>query len=86
MSRLQEGFTKAGFAQAQRHLFLCLGPDCCESRAGEVLWDYVKKRTKEVALKAMRTKAGCFPHLHGRAVAGRLSRRHLVFARYSGAV
>ncbi|HEX8311417.1 MAG TPA: hypothetical protein VF614_08885 [Chthoniobacteraceae bacterium] len=58
--RLQQGFTKAGFAGAQRHLFLCIGPDCCESQAGEQLWDYVKKRTKEVSLKAMRTKAGCF--------------------------
>jgi (2Fe-2S) ferredoxin len=58
--RLQDGFAKAGFAKAQRHLFLCLGPDCCASRAGEVLWDYVKKRTKEVSLRAMRTKAGCF--------------------------
>jgi (2Fe-2S) ferredoxin len=58
--KLQEGLAKAGVHKAQRHLFLCLGPDCCKMREGEFLWEYVKKRTKETALRAMRTKAGCF--------------------------
>jgi (2Fe-2S) ferredoxin len=58
--KLQEGLAKAGVASAQRHLFLCLGPDCCPPPAGEAVWEYVKKRVKETGILAMRTKAGCF--------------------------
>ncbi len=60
MSKLHEGIAKAGIYKAQRHLFLCIGPDCCKSREGEMVWDFVKKRVKETGVKAMRTKAGCF--------------------------
>jgi (2Fe-2S) ferredoxin len=51
---------KAGIRGAARHLFLCVGPDCCKSREGEVTWQYVKKRLKECQLEIMRTKAACF--------------------------
>ena len=57
---LSAGLEKAGIAAAQRHLFLCIGPDCCDSRDGGQLWEYVKQRVKETGLRAMRTKAGCF--------------------------
>src|SRR5438445_4717458 len=57
---LSDGLAKAGLARAQRHLFFCIGPDCCSGRVGERLWDYVKQRVKETGLPAMRTKAGCF--------------------------
>ena len=60
MSKLDEGLEKAGIAQAEKHLFLCLGPDCCKMRDGEATWDYVKRRLKETRLPAMRTKAACF--------------------------
>ena len=60
MSDLEDGLAKAGIAKAERHLFLCIGPDCCRSEEGEALWNYVKKRVKESRLRAMRTKAGCF--------------------------
>lgn len=60
MSKLQDGLTKAGLAGAERHLFVCLGPDCCTSREGEALWETVKQRVKATGLRAMRTKAGCF--------------------------
>jgi (2Fe-2S) ferredoxin len=59
-SKLRSGFEKAGLAKAEKHLFLCLGPDCCRRKEGEYLWDYVKKRTKETGLRVMRTKADCF--------------------------
>lgn len=59
-SKLREGFAKAGVATAERHLFVCIGPDCCGSREGEILWEFIKKRVKETSLRAMRTKAGCF--------------------------
>ena len=57
---LAAGLAKAGLATATRHLFLCIGPDCCDPRASELVWDYVKRRVRETGLPAMRTKAGCF--------------------------
>jgi (2Fe-2S) ferredoxin len=57
---IQAGLEKAGVANAERHLFLCLGPDCCAPVEGERVWEYVKQRVRETGLRAMRTKAGCF--------------------------
>ena len=57
---LQAGLAKAGIATAERHLFLCMGPDCCTRDEAEVVWDYIKRRVKETGLRAMRTKAECF--------------------------
>ncbi len=57
---LQDGLAKAGIDLAERHLFLCIGPDCCATSDGERVWEYVKKRVRETGLRAMRTKAGCF--------------------------
>jgi len=54
------GLAKAGVASAERHLFICIGPDCCASAEGEALWEMIKRRVKETGLCAMRTKAGCF--------------------------
>lgn len=57
---LEAGLRKAAIAGASRHLFLCIGPDCCGLREGEAVWEYVKARVRETGLAAMRTKAGCF--------------------------
>jgi len=54
------GFAKAGFTAAERHVFICIGPDCCASAEGEALWEVIKRRVKETGLRAMRTKAACF--------------------------
>lgn len=59
-SKLRDGLEKARIANAERHIFVCIGPDCCRSREGEALWEFIKKRMKETALRAMRTKAACF--------------------------
>ena len=59
-SHIAAGLAKAGVATARRHLFLCIGPDCCRPSEGEIVWEFVKKRVKETGLRAMRTKAGCF--------------------------
>ena len=56
---LQEGLAKAGVAGAQRHLFLCVGPNCCSETAGLATWEHIKARIKKVNLPAMRTKAAC---------------------------
>ena len=58
--KVRKGIEKAGIQGARRHLFFCIGPDCCRPREGELLWDYVKKRIKECGLEVMRTKASCF--------------------------
>ena len=55
-----------GIGKLRRHLFVCLGPDCCESDDGEETWKYIKKRLKELDLSGerdggcvYRTKVGC---------------------------
>ena len=58
--KLKDGLEKAAIDGATRHLFVCIGPDCCKTREGERTWDYMKKRLKESRLKIMRTKAACF--------------------------
>jgi (2Fe-2S) ferredoxin len=57
---MDKGFEKAGLATARRHLFVCIGPDCCRSDEGEALWDVIKQRVKETGVPVMRTKAACF--------------------------
>ena len=59
-TNIAAGLAKAGVASAERHLFICIGPDCCGSAAGERVWEFVKRRVRESGLRAMRTKAGCF--------------------------
>lgn len=54
------GLKKAAIAGADRHAFLCMGPDCCARAEAQVVWDYVKRRIKETGARAMRTKAECF--------------------------
>jgi (2Fe-2S) ferredoxin len=57
---VESGIEKAGIARAERHLFLCMGPECCSRTEAEMVWEYIKKRVKETGLHAMRTKADCF--------------------------
>ena len=58
--KLRKALKKARVTDARRHLFLCLGPDCCAPEAGQATWEYIKQRTKELDLPVMRTKALCF--------------------------
>lgn len=53
------GFAKAGVASAERHLFLCIGPDCCAPAESAVVWEHIKRRVKETGIPVMRTKADC---------------------------
>jgi (2Fe-2S) ferredoxin len=59
-SKLHAGLEKAGLVHAKKHLFLCLGPDCCCRKDGEQLWEYVKSRVRDTGVRVMRTKADCF--------------------------
>ena len=58
--KLSDGIEKAGLRGAKRHLFVCIGPDCCKTREGELTWEFMKKRLKACGVKVMRTKAACF--------------------------
>jgi (2Fe-2S) ferredoxin len=60
MSKLSKKLTEAGVNDARRHLFFCIGPDCCHKSDGEALWEYAKKRIRQLDVPVMRTKAGCF--------------------------
>jgi len=59
-SPLESGLAKAGVASAQRHLFICLGPDCADLEASQPLWEHIKATVKSLNLPVMRTKAQCF--------------------------
>jgi (2Fe-2S) ferredoxin len=54
-----------GVGHLTRHLFICLGPDCCSTDVGNATWDYVKRRLRELNLAGgkestcFRTKAQC---------------------------
>ena len=54
-----------GVGKIVRHMFVCIGPDCCTSEQGAETWDYVKRRMKELNIAGMngpayRTKVQCF--------------------------
>ncbi len=57
---LEAGLKKAAIAIAERHAFLCMGPDCCAPADAEVVWECIKRRVRETGVRAMRTKAQCF--------------------------
>lgn len=49
-----------GLRSAQRHVFLCIGPDCCAGEVGLAAWEKLKALVKTHDLPVMRTKAACF--------------------------
>jgi (2Fe-2S) ferredoxin len=52
-------FAKMGLAGSQRHVFLCVGPNCCSSEQGLATWDVLKERLKESGIPLLRSKAAC---------------------------
>jgi (2Fe-2S) ferredoxin len=55
---------KFGIGKLNRHLFICLGPDCVEPSKGLETWEYVKKRMKQLNIAGSdgpcyRTKCDC---------------------------
>jgi len=53
------GFRKMGLEAARRHVFLCVGPDCCAAADGLETWEVLKRGLAESDIPAMRTKAAC---------------------------
>jgi (2Fe-2S) ferredoxin len=52
-------FDGIGLPTARRHLFLCVGPDCCSPEQGSATWEHLKAAVKAHKLPALRTKAAC---------------------------
>jgi (2Fe-2S) ferredoxin len=65
-TELKERASQLGLANINRHIFLCCDqtkPKCCELAAGQMSWEYLKERLKELGLsndgQVFRTKANC---------------------------
>lgn len=54
---------KIGLDHFKRHIFMCLGPKCCDPEQGHTSWHYLKNRLRELDLSEqggiLRTKANC---------------------------
>lgn len=60
----------------ERHVFLCIGPDCCAPEVGAEAWDALKGELKRRSLSlatgpgaCYRTKAGCLRVCDGGPIA-----------------
>jgi (2Fe-2S) ferredoxin len=60
MNPTDVGFSKMGIDTAQRHVFLCVGPDCCSESHGLETWEVLKERIKRLGIPVLRSKAACF--------------------------
>ena len=57
---LQVAAAKIGIGTFHRHVFLCVGPSCCSSDAGQAAWKVLKQLLKDKDVAACcRTKADC---------------------------
>jgi (2Fe-2S) ferredoxin len=63
---LKERASKLGLANIKRHIFLCCDqtkPKCCDLKAGQLSWEYLKDRLKELGLSEQgdiyRSKVNC---------------------------
>jgi len=60
----REEAAKRGIGKYERHIFLCIGPDCCSSDEGDRAWGQLKKAAAKLNGSAdrgrlYRTKVGC---------------------------
>ena len=56
---ISAAFNQIDLAGSVRHVFLCVGPDCCRSEEGLATWDVLKRRVRELNLPLLRSKAAC---------------------------
>ena len=67
MSKIKKAREKAverGIGAYDRHMLLCIGPDCCSSEEGEKAWGQLKKAAARLngspdKGRLYRTKVGC---------------------------
>jgi len=59
-TQLQTLAGKLNLDRLERHVFLCVGDNCCTSAAGLAAWEALKQGIKEAGLTTCyRTKVGC---------------------------
>jgi (2Fe-2S) ferredoxin len=56
---IDAAFAKLELGAARRHVFLCVGPDCCAREQGLATWEILKARLRDLRLPALRSKAAC---------------------------
>jgi len=56
---VEAGFAKQNLESAERHVFLCVGSDCCHPDQGLATWERLKSEIKELGAPALRSKADC---------------------------
>jgi (2Fe-2S) ferredoxin len=73
---LSEVAAKLRIGEYHRHVFLCTGPNCCETEVGLSAWDELKKQLKDrnLSLSAgpnacYRTKVNCLRVCQGGPIA-----------------
>lgn len=64
IKKAREEAQKRGVGNYERHVFLCIGPDCCSSEEGERAWGQLKKAAAKLngssdRGRLYRTKVGC---------------------------
>lgn len=74
LDRAREEAARRGVGRYERHILLCIGPDCCSEEEGKAAWDQLKKRCAEIngssdAGRVYRTKVGCLRVCHEGPVA-----------------
>jgi (2Fe-2S) ferredoxin len=63
-SKARDKAVERGIGSYERHIFLCIGPDCCSSDEGERAWGQLKKAAAKLngssdRGRIYRTKVGC---------------------------
>lgn len=59
MNPVDAAFSKIGIDKACRHIFLCVGPDCCSEKEGLQSWEILKDQVKKLGIPVLRSKAAC---------------------------
>jgi (2Fe-2S) ferredoxin len=49
-----------GVGDYKRHVFLCLGPDCCTPEVGQAAWDTLKRELKDRGLSLSKGPHACY--------------------------
>jgi len=57
---LSEIAEKLGIGHFRRHVFLCIGPDCCTSETGQASWNALKTLLKDEELTLNRGPNECY--------------------------
>jgi (2Fe-2S) ferredoxin len=60
---------RRGIGSIERHIFICIGPDCCTPEEGDASWQRLKRRAAELngnsdRGRIYRTKVGCLRICH----------------------